>query len=229
MVVLAPGKGSFYPEYIPENLSKEKGITNIEVYRQCIEKWNIHNIDFHRYFIENKVKSPYPLYPQFGIHWSYYGMCLAADSMVRYIEKIMDIRMPRIYWEKVKKGQPQIDDNDISKAMNLLFSPRSFEMAYPQVKFESSEGKSKPSLVVIADSFYWGIYNFGWSKLFSNDQFWYYYKEIYTSNPDAPKKTEEMNLREEIMKNDIFIILSTDANLPNLGWGFIENAYHVFF
>jgi len=229
IVVLAPGKGSFYPEYIPEHYHKEIEITNIEVYRQFIEKWNINNLDFHRYFIENKEKSPYPLYPQYGIHWSIYGLCLAADSIVRYVEKVNHIEMPHIYWEKINVTQPKRDDIDISKAMNLLFSPKSFEMGYPEIKFQSDEGKSKPSLVVIADSFYWGIYSTGWSSLFSNDQFWYYYKEIYTSNPDAPKTTDEMNLREEIMKNDIFIILSTDANLPNLGWGFIESAYHVFF
>jgi len=229
IVVLAPGKGCFYPDFIPVHYHKEKGITNIEVYRQYIEQWKIHHIDFHRYFIENKENIPYPLYPQYGIHWSVYGLCLAADSIVRYVEKVNQIEMPHIYWENINITQPQQDDLDISKAMNLLFSPKSFDMAYPDIKYESGEGKSKPSLVVIADSFYWGIYNRGWSNLFSNDQFWYYFKEIYTSNPNAPKTTEEMNLKEEIMKNDIFIILSTDANLPNLGWGFIESAYGIFF
>jgi len=107
IVVLAPGKGSFYPEYIPDNLHKERGTTNIDVYRQYIEKWNINCIDFNRYFIDNKEKSPYPLYPQYGIHWSYYGMCLAADSMVRYVEKINNIDMPNMYWETVKMSQPK--------------------------------------------------------------------------------------------------------------------------
>ncbi|MDR0206260.1 MAG: hypothetical protein LBI45_03250 [Bacteroidales bacterium] len=229
IVVLAPGKGSFYPEYIPENFHKEKGTTNIEIYRQYLEKWNIFNIDFHRYFIENKEKSQYSFYPQYGIHWSIYSLCVAADSMVRYVEKVNNIDMPHIYWKKINVTQPKRDDIDISRAMNLLFSPKSFGMAYPDIKYESDEGKTKPSLVVIADSFYWGIYNRGWSRLFSNDQFWYYYKEIYTSNQCAPPTIEEMDLRDEIMKTDIFIILSTDANLPNLGWGFIESAYCIFF
>ena len=229
IVVLAPGKGSFYPEFIPEIYHKEKGITNIEVYRQCMEKWHISHLDFHRYFIENKEKSPYPLYPQYGIHWSYYGMCLAGDSMVRYIEKIKDIRIPRIYWEKVKTSQPQKDDNDISKAMNLMFAPRTFNMGYPEILFEDDSEKTKPALLVIADSFYWGIYNMGWGNLFSNNHFWFYNKDIYPENFETPFSTENINLVEEISKFDIFIILSTDANLPNLGWGFIENAYQVFF
>ena len=229
IVVLAPGKGFFYPEYIPDNYHKDRGITNVDVYWHYIEKWNINCIDFHRYFIDNKEKSPYPLYPQYGIHWSYYGMCFAADSMVRYIENRNKIRMPRIYWNEVKISQPKKDDNDISKAMNLLFPPRTFDMAYPEIQFESDSGKTKPSLLVISDSFYWGIYNMGWGNLFTNNHFWFYNKEIYPEQFKNPFTTEDINLQDEILKYDIIIILSTDANLPYLGWGFIENGYMVFY
>jgi len=228
IVVLAAGKGSFYPEFIPEQFHNERGETNIELYRQYIEKLNINCIDFNRYFIENKYISPYPLYPQYGIHWSYYGMCLAADSIVRYIEKMNQISMPHIFWDEIKMSQPLKDDSDISKAMNLLFSPRTFNMAYPQVQFEADSGKTKPSLLVIADSFYWGIYGMGWGDLFTNNHFWYYNKEIYPEHFNAPHTTEDINYEEELLKFDVIIILSTDANLPNLGWGFIEKGYDVF-
>ena len=228
IVVLAAGKGSFYPEFIPEQFHQERGETNIELYRQYIEKWNINCIDFNRYFIDNKEISPYPLYPQYGIHWSYYGMCLAADSMVRYIEKMNHISMPHIFWDAIKMSQPLKDDSDISKAMNVLFSPRTFSMAYPQIQFEADSGKTKPSLLVIADSFYWGIYGMGWGNLFTNNHFWYYNKEIYPEHFDAPLTTEDINYEEELLKFDVIIILSTDANLPNLGWGFIEKGYDIF-
>ena len=228
-IVLAPGKGSYYPEYIPDRFHQERGATNIDVYRKYIEKWDINCIDFHRYFIDNKEISPYPLYPQYGIHWSYYGMCLAADSMVRYIEKINDIQMPHIYWDDITMSQPKKNDNDISASMNLLFSPRTFDMAYPKIQFEPDSGKTKPSLVVISDSFYWGIYGMEWGNLFTDNHFWYYNKEIYPKPSDDPFTTEDINLQDEILKYDVIIILATDANLPNFGWGFIENAYDIFF
>jgi hypothetical protein len=228
ILVFAPGKGFYYPEYIPDDYRKERGMTNIDVYRQSVEKWDMNCIDFHRYFIDNKEIDTYPLYPQYGIHWSFYAMCLAADSMIGYIEKLKNIEMNHIYWEKISISQPKYEDCDISKSMNLLFQPRTFDMAYPEIKLEFNPKKTKPSLLVIADSFYWGIYNMGWSNLFTNDRFWFYNKEIYPKYDDV-SSTEDVNLKDEIMKNDIFIILSTDANLPNLGWGFIENAYHIFF
>ena len=228
IMVLAPGKGSFYPEYIPDNYYKEKSVTNIDIYRQYVEKWSINCIDFNRYFIDNKEISPYPLYPQYGIHWSFYGMCLVSDSIVRYVEKMNDIIMPHIYWNEIKVSQPDKGDGDISKAMNLLFAPRTFNMAYPRIQFESSEGKTTPSLLVIADSFYWGIFNMGWSNLFKDDQFWYYNKEIYPTCFNSPLTTNDVDLKDEILKFDIIIIISTDANLPNFGWGFIENSYNAF-
>ena len=231
IVVLAPGKGSFYPEYIPEQFHQEQETTNISVYRQYIEKWNINCMDFHRYFIENKDISPYPLYPQYDIHWSYYGMCLVADSIVRYIEKMNDIEMPHIYWEQIRIGQPPKEyDCGIARAMNILFQPRTFNMAYPYVQFESDSGKTKPSLLVVSDSFYWGLYGMGWANnLFTDNHFWYYNKEIYPQQSDIPLTTEDINLRDEISKYDVIIILGTDANLPNFGWGFIENSYNLFF
>jgi len=229
-IVLAPGKGSYYPEYIPEQFHQEVGTTNISVYREYIEKWNLNCIDFHRYFIDNKETSPYPLYPQYGIHWSVYGMCFVIDSIVRYVEKACNITMPHMFWNEIKMSQPDKFDNDISKAMNLLFTPRSFEMAYPQVLIESDSGKTKPSLLVIGDSFYGNIYHLGYDQqLFSNYHFWYYNKEIYPETATNWTSIEGIDLLQEILKYDVIFILSTDSNLPNLGWGFIENYYHIFF
>lgn len=225
IMVLAPGKGSFYPEFIPEQFHKEQETTNISVYRHYIDKWNLNCIDFNQYFIDNKYKSPYPLYPQYGIHWSYYAMCLAADSILGYVEKINNIDMPRMYWSEIRMSQPEFDDADISQALNLLFAPRTFEMAYPIIQFESNSKGTPPSLLVVSDSFYWGIYNMGWSNLFSNDQFWYYNETVYPGSTS----TKDVNLQEEILKYDIIIILSTDSNLHDFGWEFIENSYHVFF
>jgi hypothetical protein len=229
IMILAPGKGSFFPEYIPEQFHQERTTTNIEIYREYVEKWNINCIDFNQYFIDNKDKSQYPLYPQYDVHWSFYGMCLVGDSIVRYIERIDSIKMPHMYWEKIRIGQPPAEyDRGISKAMNLLFEPRTYNMAYPELLFESDSGKTKPSLLVIADSFYWGIFGMGWAgNLFTDNHFWYYNKEIYPSDP--PLTTEDINLKEEILKNDIIIILATDANLPNFGWGFIEKGYNLFY
>lgn len=229
ILVFAAGKGSFYPEYFPEKYKIKNGITNYETHVELAQKMGLNYIDFNKYFIENKHKSKYPLYPQYGIHWSYYGMCLAADSIVRFIEKARNIDMPNLYWNDVEMADPKETDYDIADGMNILLTLKSFKMAYPHIQFQSDSGKTKPSVLVISDSFYWGMFGSGIiTKSFSDNHFWFYNKEVYPSNNQSLLETSQLNLKEEIAKHDVIIIMATEATLPGFGWGFIENTYDLF-
>lgn len=228
ILIFAAGKGSFYPEFFPDAYKTEKGITNYEVHVELANKLGLNYIDFNKYFIENKNTSSYPLYPQFGIHWSHYGSCLAADSMVRYIEKLRNINMPNIVWNEIAVENAHGVDVDIADGMNILFNPKSFKMAYPNIQFESDSGKIKPSILVIADSYYWEMYNFGISNLFSTSHFWFYNQQIYPEYFQSPLETSQINLETQIAQHDIICIMATEATLPGFGWGFIENVYDLF-
>lgn len=226
IIVFAPGKASFYPEFIPDNLKTEKNITNYETYVDLAKKLHISHIDFNKYFIDHKSTSKYPLYPQYGIHWSNYSICLVTDSLLRYIENSRKIDMNTIYWDDVTLDQPQLRDYDIADGMNLLFKLKSFEMGYPEIKYES--GKIKPSVLSIGDSFYWGIFNLTNTTIFSNSHFWYYNKQIFPESYKSLLETKDVNLKDEITRHDVIIIMATESNLPKLGWGFIENTYEAF-
>jgi hypothetical protein len=155
-------------------------------------------------------------------------MSRVADSLIKYIEKARQIDMPDIYWNEITLSQPLDTDYDIADGMNILFRLKSFDMAYPKVKFESDSGKVKPSVLVISDSFYWGIFNMGISKVFSNDHFWFYNKQIYPDSFKEPLSTDQINLIEEINKHDVIIIMASETTLPGLGWGFIEQAFNSY-
>ena len=228
VVVFAAGKGSFYPEYFPDEYVISADSTNYFSHIGWAQKIGLDFIDFNSYFVDNKLKSPYPLYPQYGIHWSHYGMCRVADSLIKYIEQARQIDMPDIYWDEITLSQPLDTDYDIADGMNILFRLKSFDMAYPKVKFESDSGKVRPSVLVISDSFYWGIFNMGISKVFSNDHFWFYNKQIYPDSFKKPISTDQVNLIEEINKHDVIMLMATEATLPGLGWGFVEQAFNSF-
>jgi hypothetical protein len=224
LLVFAPGKGYFYPEYIPDNYKKTSGPTNYDDYLKFAKSLGINYIDFNKYFIDNKNKSKYPLYPKYGNHWSVYGMWQAADSMISYIEAARKISMSHVYWKTIKMGMPDDGDADIENGMNLLFNLKSDSLAYPDIQFQSDSGKTKPSSIIISDSFYWGMFVSDISKIYSDSHFWYYNNEIY---PDG-LTTKQINLKDQIAKHDVIIIISTNATLPTLGWGFIEKAYNMF-
>lgn len=228
IIVFAAGKGSYYPEYFPKKLRMKPGKTNYEYYTQSAKELGIKYIDFNKYFVDNKHKSKYPLYPQYGIHWSNYGMCVAADSIIRYIEKIRNIDLPNLYWTQVDLAEAKESDYDIADGLNIKFKLKSYKMGYPRIQFESESGKTKPSVLVISDSFYWGMYGFGITKAFLNSHFWYYNKQIYPESFEKPVETSQISLKDEIARHDVILIMATEATLPKLGWGFIETLSDYF-
>lgn len=229
ILVFAAGKGSFYPEFFPEKYHTTRKTTNYEAHLQKALELGINHIDFNKYFVDQKRISKYPLYPQYGIHWSYYGMGLAADSIIHFIEHLRGIDMPDLYWDTIEMSQPRMDDYDIADGMNIKFRLKSFQMAYPRYLFEPAEGKTRPSVLVVSDSYYWGMYNFGISNVFSTSHFWFYNKQVYPESFKTPVDAAQENPADVVNQHDVFVIMATEATLPGLGWGFIEKLYNHFY
>jgi len=227
ILVFAPGKGSYYPEFIPDRFLKSTGPTNLESHLKYAKELGLNFIDFNSYFRSNKNTSAYPLYPKYGIHWSFYGACLVTDSIIKYIEANRNINMPDIMWDQIEIDTAKNGDNDIAEGMNLLFEFEPEMLAYPSVHFDPGEGKVKPSVLVISDSFFWIIYNTDVKKVFSSLHFWFYNREIYPDHFISPKFTSDVNVVYEIINHDVIIIMAGDATLTDLGWGFIKTAYDL--
>ena len=230
IVLLAPGKGSFYPEFIPfDKRYKKKSITNFQVYRDQLEKTPIRLLNFHDWFDEMKSTSPHPLFPRTGIHWSKYAEILVADSLINTINQFNpNKQLPTLVVENVKVQDEAWDsDDDIEDAINLLFDIQDLEMAYPVFRVEKRTSE-EPKVLVVSDSYFWGMYNY---SLISNEnnegQFWYYNELSYSKNRE-PIPTNELNLLQEIEEQDVIMIICTDANLPRFAFGFIDNLAEVF-
>lgn len=229
IVVLCPGKASFYPEYIPDRLRKPEAThTNMLGYVKGLPQYQINHIDFYSWFLSRKYKSLYPLFPKYGIHWSNYAEYLVADSMARYIGHLVHRHMPELKITNVEtslvlKGR----DNDIANGINLLDSLVPYPMAYPEVQVLDTVAH-KPSGLVIADSYYWGAFGAGLQRFyFGDNDFWYYNEESYSSK-GGMQKVSDLNLLKEIQKHEVILIMFTDANAYRAGFGFIENACRMF-
>ncbi len=222
IVVFAAGKASFYPEYIPDKYLPVKDKTNYKSLSEGAKRAGLTVIDFNKWFVDNRYTSKYPLYPQHGVHWSTYGTALAADSLIKTIEQLRHIDAPELKFNGVKMEQPHDVDYDIADGMNLLFRFKSFDVAYPQMIPVDATGKTKPRVLVISDSFYWGMYNLGIANCFENDHFWYYNKQVFPESATKETLVENLDLGEELNKHDVFVIMATEATLRKISWGFIE-------
>jgi hypothetical protein len=224
LLVIAPSKALYYPEYMPDRINTTKGPTNYDTYLDLLKKSNIHYIDFNSYFIANKNKSKYPLEPKNGVHWSMYGAAVAGDSLVKYLEAVRHITMPKAIWKSIALHRDSLFDIDVENSMNLLFRLKSPLMAYPDIAFEHDTTKTRPKMLSVGDSFYWGLdAGYDIKNGFSADsRFWYYYKR-----PDHIQPTKD-ELKDEIEKSDVVMLLVTTPNLATVGWGFINDTYDMF-
>ena len=233
LIVIAPGKGSFYEEYLPEHYTPATR-TNYLTYCRQLAASGIPFIDMNAWFLQMKNKTPFPLYPPHGIHWSNYGGLLAADSVIRKAEALTGKPFGRFDVDnmKLEHNARFWDDADLWNLLNLFYRWDDGDVmyAYPQLRF--TPAVQKPDVLVIGDSFYWTwFYNKIPLHLFDPcSSYWYYMSQVYGSDPSAPVPLADHTLRQEIEKRDIVILLSTEGNMSLFPFGFTEKLskiYHI--
>ncbi|PID95038.1 MAG: hypothetical protein CSA95_01490 [Bacteroidetes bacterium] len=230
LVVFAPGKATFFPDRIPDAYHPDSvTTTNLEVYRKKMLDKKVNLVDFNKWFVEMKDTSSYPLYPQYGIHWSHYGMLLALDSLTHYLEAGRAIDMPEMSWSEVEVSKRlRHTDYDLGEALNLLWQLPTYGAAYPRVVFEKEEGKEKPSLLAASDSFFWNWYGTGFTdRFFSRTDFLYYFNQYYSSSFSGSKSISELSLLPFVEAHDVVMVMATDGNLKTFAFGFIDKLYEA--
>ncbi|MFL5754628.1 MAG: alginate O-acetyltransferase AlgX-related protein [Bacteroidia bacterium] len=227
LVIMAPGKATYFPEFIPDQLKRRKTITNNEAYLEQFKKYGINYIDLNTYFTLIKKKSAYPLYPKHGIHWSKYGAYIAFDTIYKWVEKKLGIDLPEVITRKIEVSDTaRYPDTDILLGMNLLKAPPTYPMAYVDHTTEINENKPRPRLMAVADSYWWTLnsYSFG-NYIFRDETFWYYFKEAYPESYQKHTMVADLDFNEVLERQDVIIILATEANMYKIGYGFINTLY----
>ncbi len=233
ILVFAPGKGEYCTEQI-ENKYKHSIInTNYNDYISLSKKNNINTLDLKAYFQLLKPSTPYPLFSKFGHHWSFFGECLAVDTIIGYIEKLHQCDLPDISWNKIDVvDTARSRDADVLKSMNLYSNPnQNQKLAYPEVLFEQDSVKNKTRVLTISDSYWYGpVYMGVPQNCFAGGSFWYYYNKIIPNPAGATEKIEvwQLDLKQQIESNQVIMLLYSDGNLPTFANSFIEDAYELY-
>lgn len=231
ILVFEPSKARFYPECIPDRfLNDSIKISNYECFTQKAGELGITFIDFNNYFRQIKDTSKYLLYPKYGIHWSIYGMSLVADSLIRFMEDLRGIDMPDMNIKNIElSDELRYTDYDVGKTLNLLWQLPHPKMAYPEFSFEKNDQKTRPHVLAVADSYYWNIFNTRLPKnLFANEAFWYFNAKVYPDFYLEEKWVKDIDLKSEIEKQDIILLMITERFLFKYDWGFIDNVYELY-
>lgn len=230
VICLAPSKADYHPEYIPKRHRQScTDSTNYKQFSRLLKSSGINLIDFNAWFLEMKSSTPYPLYPKYGIHWSQYGMLLATDSLVRYIEQLRGSPLVKLeVWQPEMYDTARSSDNDIGKTLNLFPGTlKPFSLCYPYWHWLPDSTRKKPRIIAIADSYFWQIFNTGIIGDCFSGQFWYYNETVYPESYEHLTLTKELNKQKCIQNSDIVLFLITSNNLKNFGWGFMDDIGSV--
>jgi hypothetical protein len=241
LFVMAPNKARFLPEELPGAMRPASGTpSNYDRYRRALLADTVEFLDMVPLFASWKKTSPHPLFTRAGTHWSAYGASLAADTLLRRLERIGDVRFPPLR----TTGKPllvyatdslQGNDNDLAKPMNLLQQTERVPAAYPQLAFDPlGPGQSRPPALFVGDSFLWGFTQFTpyLQTAFTDDsRIWYYGIGIYM--PDKPftytgRNCQDVDLRQQIESRRFIILLTTEHNLFKREFDFTNRVYRLY-
>lgn len=232
LLVFAPGKGEYCTEQVEDKYKHPVTHTNYADYVSICKQLNINVLDLKAWFHQLKPKAAYPLFPKFGHHWSFYGECLAVDTIIGHIEKLHRCDLPDMVWNAVDVvDTARSRDADVLKSMNLYRNPpQNMKLAYPEVLFEQDTAKNKTRVLTISDSYWYGpVYMGVGQNCFAGGQFWYYYNKIIP-NPNPQERVEvwQLDLKQNIESNQVIMLLYSDGNLSTFANTFIEDAYEMY-
>lgn len=238
VVVMNPGKASFYSEYIPDEFPIVSDRSYYSEYQKGLREQGIQHIDFGKWFREMKGKTPAPLFPKTGIHWSQYGATLAADSLVNYCMNLFGKEMNEFVWNKnnlpLQTTMEGVDD-DMGLGMNLYWPIDVLPMAYPRLDMNAkdntvaSKSVIHPRVAVISDSYFFNLLQLPWAPdIFQSLNFYFYNKQLHKRPESTLTSSDPLSQMKEIEKSNVVFVMATECNMDKLGWGFISSAYKYF-
>jgi hypothetical protein len=230
LVVLAPGKASFYPENIPEEFTGNPGQNNYNAYRRYFIKEKINFLDLSQWFNQLKPESKYKLYPKYGVHWTYYGACLAADTLRKSIEALRRCNLPAIQVNNIAmEDSLRQPDYDVGELLNIYTTFKD-TLPYPEISFVNIDSTTKPKFLIISDSYVWQ-----WNELkflqntFNDWSFWFYNNTMYPESFVEKKFTADINYCETIQEKDIIVLLASEGTLDLFPYGFLDKTEPLYF
>jgi hypothetical protein len=231
VLLFAPGKATYLPEYIPDSYGPHAEKTNYLSHIHAAKIFGINHIDLNGWFLQMKATTKFPLYPQTGTHWSTYASYIAFDSINKYLEQKLGKKLPRFTIDKVEwKEELAWNDKDIEDALNLFDDMPHYKLPYPSIIWPDTQNCFRPRVLTISDSYWGGFYEHKLTKAtYTNPEFWSYDQLVLDYSPALKKKLSfELDLKTHVEQKDVVFIMASEASLRFMGWDFIEEVYRMY-
>ena len=144
--------------------------------------------------------------------------------------QLQDSPLPEMVVDSIEiSHEPRDTDDDLARALNLLFDLPNPDYAYPHYYFKNTAGMRKPKVLTIGDSYWWNVFGRGLTvQAFNGSSFWYYNQKAYydDNRPEIP--VDSLNIQQEVEKYDFVIVIGTEGTLHNFPYNFVEQLYDFY-
>lgn len=231
LYVQAPSKTWVYPEYMPQRYRDSiMPFCVQDYYTQLFKDNGIPHIDFLSYFKSLKGQTEYPLYTRYGTHWAENTIPFVADSILQKIGSLIGQEMPHVVCvdENLQTYAYSKQDGEMEDLMNLLWPLRKPAMPQPIMALSDTTLK-KPSILVIADSYFIQLHESCFADAFDRCEYWKYNDEVITKNIDFLGKVNQyIEAYHVIDEVDLVMVVNTSVYAYDYMFGFCATANEAF-
>ena len=234
LVVLAPGKGSYFREFLPVDYLEMKGQSENRMYKTWIDQLNFHSLRFQD--LNSFFRLDKEVFPKNGIHWSEWAQVDAINMISDALHDILpdSLRPARLIIDaSYRSTTMEGTDDDIEQGLNLWRNIPDLEATYYNTHWEDVPAFSRPRILLLGDSYAWGPVNKGLLRDgYRESEFWFYNKGVHGPSIEqkgaSPQTVHGFSTQEELEQVisgfDAVVLLSTDANLPRFPFNFGDFA-----
>ncbi len=233
LLLISPAKTtvemeSIPPRYLhPARPAEEK--SNYNRLLPMLKEANIRMLDSRELLLRWKREAPRSLFARGGTHWNMETSCRVTGEMLEMLSKASGKPIPRVPCEPVEtRDVPDPFDRDLADLCNLWNAAPFYEsLPYPVAPAElPAYDPSRPRMLFIGGSFLWSMFHYlDLFQIYSHRDMYYYFSRRFRfpSREEVPIDKRNFNW-DEVFSNEYIVLEVNEANIRNIGSGFIEAA-----
>jgi hypothetical protein len=224
LIVFAGSKARYSPEHLPEGTGQINSPGNYAHTLKIAQDLGLECIDFNTFFHLIKDSTRCVPVSKQGHLWTPCGAGLAADSLLRCIQRMLGREVPHLRTKRSEIARTLFEDNDLEKQLNLIFPFGDDQSVCPPYECGSEKIIQPPNVFVLSDASYLTLVRIGIGQCFGRHSHWCYAVPECSKYPAGLGRMNNEKLVRELESCELVMVMATDAGLAELGWGFFESA-----
>lgn len=231
VVVIAPGKPEVYPELLPPRHvvpGREQRRSRYQALAPALRRTEVALVDGVAILRRERERGDTPVFARGGTHWNHYANGVLASRLLAALERelpgrFVQLRVTGSCTDATVWGA----DDDLGSLLNL-FWPRPWPGPQTHPVLERvAEGRRPPRLLFTGDSFSLQFLTFMTEERLMEPGESLYYFNRWIRHPGGgsePFDRKSFDAPREIEGMDAVVLVTSDQNAGELGFGFVEAA-----